>query len=340
MINKTEQALLTHKASRRTVVTWISVATMLTGIWAPAAAQAQSDSFPSKPIRLIVPFPPGSGTDISARYFASKLIALTKQPVVVENQPGGNGFIAINNVLSAPADGHVILVGGTSVFTTNLVTFKSLPYDPVKDFAPVSMLMRAPSVIVVAKDSPIGSLSALVERARAAPGTLNSGTGAVSYQLAAAAFYERARVNASNIPFKGASEAVTAAVSNVVDVAVVDVGSALPLIRGGKLRALAVSSETRIAELPDVPTYIESGYPGYTTFNWSGAVVSSKTPAAVVERLSRWFDEVASNPETRVALKQFASEPVPGGAAEMKRQQMAEIERWRGVAAVAGVKPQ
>lgn len=335
-----KQGFSTRGFRRRTVTTWISIVTLFAGSLAHPAVHAQSDSFPSKPIRLIVPFPPGSGTDISARYFASKLGALIKQSVLVENQPGGNGFIAINNVLSAPPDGHVVFVGGTSAFTTNLVAFKSLPYDPIKDFAPVSMLMRTPSVIVVAKDSPISSLSDLVGRAQAAPGTLNSGTGAVSYQLAAAAFYERARITLSNIPFKGASEATTAAVSSVVDVAVVDVGSALSLIRGGKLRALAVSSEARISELPDVPTYVEAGYPGYTTFNWSGAAVSSKTPAAIVERLSRWFDEVASSPETRAAMKQFASEPVPGGAAEMKRQQMTEIERWRGIAAVAGVKPQ
>lgn len=306
----------------------------------PAAAQAQPSSFPSKPIRFIVPFPPGSGSDISARFFAAQISPLAKQTVVVENRPGGNGFIAVNAVLSAPADGHTVLIGATSLFTTNLVTFKTLPYDPIKDFAPVSMLMRAPSVAVVAMDSPIDTLETLVERAREEPGKINSGTGAASYQLAAAAFYQRAQVKLTNIPFKGASEAVAAAVSNVVDVAVVDIGSALPLIRGGKLRALAISSEARNADLPDVPTYVESGYPGYTTFNWSGAAVSSKTPPAIVAQLGKWFDEVASRAETRDALKQFLSEPVPGGPAEMKRQQISEIERWRGIAAFAGVQPQ
>ena len=309
------------------------------GGW-PRIGCAEPAAFPNRPIRFVLPFPPGSGTDISARFFAGELSQRVKQPVIVENHPGGNGFIGANIVLRAPADGYTIFVGATSVFTTNVVVFKSMPFDPVKDFAPVSMMLRSPSVLVVAADAGPSSLKAFVDRAKASPGALNAGTGAVSYQLAAAAFFQRAGVRVNNIPYKGASEVVTAAASGVVDAAIVDIGSALPLVRGGKLRALAVSSDRRVPDLPEVPTYIESGYAGYTTFNWSGAAVPAATPPAIVARLSELFDEIASSPAARSAFEKISSEPVPGGAAEMRRQVASEIERWRGIAAVAGVVPQ
>ena len=169
-----------------------------------AAAPAAAQDFPSKPIRFIVPFPPGSGTDTSARYFGRKLQELTGQAVVVENKPGGNGFIAVKTVLSAPADGYTVFVGSNSTLAVNVALFKSLPYDPVADLAPLTMMMRSPALLVVPAASAYKSLGELVAGAKARPDALNYGAGSAGYQLMAELFNDAAKVQTHHVPFKGA----------------------------------------------------------------------------------------------------------------------------------------
>ncbi len=301
------------------------------------ASQAFAQDFPNKPIRFIVPFPPGSGTDTSARYFGKKLTDLTGQPVVVDNRPGANGFIAVRALLAAPADGYTVFVGSNSTLAVNVALFKKLPYDPQTDLAPLTMMMRAPTLVVVPANSPYKTLAELVSAARAQPGKLNYAAGSAGYQLMAESLNDSARLDIRNVPFKGASEALTAVVSATVDMAFSDITAAYELVKGGKLRALAVASDRRAPALPAVPNMAEAGMPGFTAYVWVGAMVSSKTPKAETEKLAALLTQIERLPETREFYERLGAEVMNGGADEMRKFQAAEIELWKRIAVKAKV---
>ena len=301
------------------------------------AAHAQAQNYPIKPIKFIVPFPPGSGTDTSARYFGRKLTELTGQPVVVENKPGANGFIAVQAVLAAPSDGYTVFVGSNSTLAVNVALFKKLPYNPQTDLAPLSMMMRAPSVIVVPPQSPYKTLKDLLAAAKAQPGKLNHAGGSAGYQLMNEAMNDQAGVDIRNIPFKGASEALTAVASGTVDVAFADITAASELIKSGKLRALAVASDRRAAILPAVQHVGEAGLLGYNAYVWVGAMVPGNTPKAETEKLAKLLGQIERLPETREFYEKIGAETMQGGADEMRQFQAAEIDRWRRIASKAKV---
>lgn len=324
-----------HGITRRTVL-----AAMPAVLAGATPAFAQQPPFPTKPIKFVVAFPPGSGTDVSARYYADKIGQLAGQQVVVENQPGGNGFIAAGNVLRAPADGYTVFLGGASHFTTNVVLFKQLPYDPLADFAPLGLLIEGCFVLAVPASSPFRNVKELVDKARAAPGSLNSGTGAVSYLLSLTAFNKLAGIKLNNVPYKGSADVSAALASNVLDVALVDPLSSVPLHRAGKLRILAVGGERRLPDLPDIPTLIESGYPGYTALSWAGAALPAKAPAQVINQYRDWLAQIAATEETKAFFRRVSAEPGTGGPERMRRVMVTEIERARSVAVEAGIKPE
>lgn len=294
----------------------------------------------NRPIRFVVPFPPGSGSDTSARYFARKLTELSGQPVVVDNRAGGNGFIAVRAVLAAPADGSTVFVGSNSTLAVNAALFKSLPYDPVADFAPLSMLMRSPALLVVPGQAEQQTLGDLISAARARPDALNYGAGSAGYQLMAELFNDAARVQTHHVPFKGAGEAVTAVVGGTVQFAFAETTSAQELIKGGKLKALAVASERRVPALPTIPTAAEAGLPGFSAYTWVAAMVSAKTPRAEVERLAAFFTRIEGLPETREFYERLGAEVMPGGPEEMRAFQASEIQLWKRIAQKARVELQ
>ncbi len=299
--------------------------------------RAVAQDFPSRPIKFIVPFPPGSGTDTSARYFGRKLTELTGQTVVVENKPGANGFIAVQAVLGAPADGYTVFVGSNSTLAVNVALFKKLPYNPQTDFAPLSMMMRAPAVVVVPPQSPYKTLKELLDGAKAQPGKLNHGGGSAGYQLMNEALNERAGVDIRNVPYKGASEALTAVASGTVDLAFADITASTELIKSGKIRALAVASDRRAPALPAVPHMAEAGLADYSAYVWVGAMVSVKTPKTETDKLAALLAQIERLPETREFYERIGAETMQGGAEEMRRFQAAEIERWKRIAVKAKV---
>ncbi|CAN1526360.1 PBP2_Bug_TTT domain containing protein [Burkholderiaceae bacterium] len=310
------------------------------GALGTTSALAQTADFPSKPVKFVVPFPPGSGTDTSARYFAKKFTELTGQNVVVDNKPGANGFIAVRAVLGAPADGYTVFVGSNSTLAVNAALFKSLPYDPVADFSPLSMMMRAPALLVVPAQSNYNSVSELVAAAKAQPGKLDYGSGSAGYQLMAELFNDVAGVQLFNVPFKGASEAMTAVASGTVHMAFADITGASELVKGGKLRALAVASDRRVPAVPNVPTAIEAGLPGFTAYTWVGAVVSAKTPKAETDKLAAIMGKIEAMPETREFYEKLGAETMRGGAEEMRAFQSAEIQLWKRIVTKAKVEQQ
>ncbi len=310
------------------------------GALSVAPALAQTTDFPSKPVKFVVPFPPGSGTDTSARYFAKRFTELTGQTVVVDNKPGANGFIAVRNVLGAPADGYTVFVGSNSTLAVNVALFKSLPYDPVADFSPLSMMMRAPALLIVPANSSYNSVGELVAAAKAQPGKLDYGSGSAGYQLMAELFNDVAGVQMFNVPFKGASEAMTAVATGTVQMAFADVTGASELVKGGKLRALAVASDRRVPAVPTVPTAIEAGLPGFTAYTWVGAMVSAKTPKAETDKLAAIMGKIEAMPETREFYEKLGAETMRGGAEEMRAFQNAEIQLWKRIVIKAKVEQQ
>ncbi|PHM19636.1 MAG: ABC transporter substrate-binding protein [Curvibacter sp. PD_MW3] len=302
--------------------------------------QALAQEFPSRPIRFVVPFPPGSGTDTSARYFARKLTEMVGQPVVVDNKPGANGFIAVRAVQSAPADGYTVFIGSNSTLAVNVALFKSLPYDPVADLAPLTMLMRSPALLIVPGSAGPRTLSDLVADARAKPGQLNFGAGSAGYQLMAEAFNDAARVQTMHVPFKGASEAVTAVSAGTVHFAFAEMTSAQELVKSGKLRALAVASERRVPSLSSVPTATEAGLPGFTAYTWVAAMVPVKTPKAETDKLASLMTAIERMPETREFYERIGAEVMNGGPEEMRAFQNSEIQLWKRIAAKAKVEQQ
>ena len=305
-----------------------------------AAAPVAAQDFPSKPIRFVVPFPPGSGTDTSARYFGRKLQELTGQPVVVENKPGANGFIAVKTVLTAPADGYTVFVGSNSTLAVNVALFKSLPYDPVADLAPLTMMMRSPALLVVPASSDYRTLGELVAGAKARPDALNYGAGSAGYQLMAELFNDAAKVQTHHVPFKGAGEAVIAVVAGTVNMAFAEITSVQELAKAGKVQALAVAADRRVPAMPSVPTAGEAGLPGFTAYTWVGAMVSSKTPKAETEKLAALLTRIEQMPETREFYERIGAEVMQGGPEEMRRFQAAEIGLWKRIAVKANVEQQ
>lgn len=299
-----------------------------------------AQDFSSKTIKFIVPFPPGSGTDTSARYFGKKLSEMTGQTVVVENKPGANGFIAVAAVLSAPADGYTVFIGSNSTLAVNTALFKSLPYDPVADLAPLTMMMRSPALLIAPGASDHKTLRELVAAARAQPGKLNYGAGSAGYQLMAELFNDTAKVQTLHIPFKGASEAVTAVAAGTVELAFVDITSAQELVKSGKLRGLAVASDKRAPVLPSVPTAGEAGLPGFTAYVWVAAMVSAKTPRAETDKLAALMSRIETLPETREFYERIGAEVMRGGPEEMRNFQNSEIQLWKRIAVQAKVEQQ
>lgn len=323
---------------RRFLLSALLMGLGLSSVLGPLTARAQD--FPSRPIRFVVPFPPGSGTDTSARYFAKKLTEMVGQPVVVDNKSGANGFIAVRAVLSAPADGYTVFIGSNSTLAVNAALFKSLPYDPQTDLAPLSMMMRSPALLIVPGQADTKTLSELIAQAQSKPGQLNFGAGSAGYQLMAESFNDLAKVQTMHVPFKGASEAVTAVSSGTVHFAFAEMTSAQELVKSGKLRALAVASERRVPSLSQVPTATEAGLPGFTAYTWVGAMVHAKTPKAETDKLASLMTAIERLPETREFYERIGAEVMNGGPDEMRQFQAAEIQLWKRIVVKAKVEQQ
>lgn len=322
---------------RRTLMAGLASVALL-GVAAMAPALAQG--FPNKPIKFIVPFPPGSATDTSARYFAKKLSEMTSQPVIIDNRAGGNGFIAVRAVLSAPADGYTVFIGSNSTLAVNSALFKSLPYDPIADFSPLTMMVRAPALLIVPGGSSHTTLPELMAAAKAKPGALNYAHGSAGYQLMAELFNETANVKTYGVPFKSATDSVVAVASETVDLAFVEITSAQELVKSGKLRALAVASANRIGVLPSVPTSAEAGLPGFNAYVWVAAVVSSKTPKAETDKLAALMTTIENLPETREFYERIGGEVMRGGPEQMRAFQKSEIDLWKRIAVKAKIEQQ
>ena len=306
----------------------------------PFALGQTTANFPSRPLKIVVPTSPGSGSDTTARHFAEQLSASLGQPVLVDNRPGANGTIAAMAVKQAPADGYTIFLGTNTHMSVNPVVVRDLPYDPLKDFKPVSGLARGMMLFVVSSASKVNTIADLVAAAKNAKQPLSVGTYTSGFHLAAEWFANVTRTQHLNVPYKGAPEVFIALMGDQLDWSVSDVIAAMPQVRAGKLKALAVSGETRHPDYPDVPTVKESGYPDYVNYTWTSMYIRSETPDAVTVRLVDALQKILSTASAKEFIAKIGSDPMALPPADMRRFQIRETERFRRIADGAGIKPQ
>jgi len=302
----------------------------------PMTAAAQS--YPSKPVRLIVPFPPGGSNDVVGRMIAAQLSTRLDKPVIVENQGGAGGLIGTEMAARAQPDGYTLLL--ISVAYAFIPAIYKLPYDPATAFTPVAILGAGPVVIAVTSKLPVGSLKELIALAKEKPGELNYATAGVgSFQhLASELFKQQAGVDIVHIPFKGGGPAMMDVIAGNTQITIGSLIQTLPQIKAGKLKALGVGSANRIAALPDLPTISEAGVPGYEVTNWWGIVVPAGTPRSVIDRLHKDLTVVVASPETKERFEAEGSEPLSMSPDEFGRFIAAETVKWARVVKDAGIR--
>jgi tripartite-type tricarboxylate transporter receptor subunit TctC len=305
----------------------------------PLAASAQSD-WPTKPLRMIVPFPPGGVTDIVARAVGAKLGAELGQQVVIDNKAGASGAIGAELGAKAAPDGYTLIMGNISTLAINPVTFAKLAYDPVTSFDPVSMVAVQPLLIAVNPEVPAKSLAELVQLAKSRPGQLNYGTAGSSIHLAVEQFSTQAGIRMNHVPYKGSAPAVSDLVGGQIQVLFDPFSSLYPQVSAGKVRALAISTEKRSTVAPTIPTVAEQGYAGFDVSSWQGIVVPAGTPRPIVQRLNRELAKVLASADIREKFAQFSAVPSATTPEQFGQTIREEIARWQKVAQTAGVKPE
>jgi tripartite-type tricarboxylate transporter receptor subunit TctC len=304
-----------------------------------AQAQAPAD-FPTKPIRMVVTFPPGGSADAVVRMIVPRLNEKLGQQVVVDNRPGAGGNIGLTIVAKAPADGYTLGVGAAGALAANVSLYPQMPFDPVKDLKPVSMLAAIPFVIVGHPSLQARTLQELVAQAKSSPGKFSIGHGGngTAMHLSAALFSQMADIRMVEVPYKGSGPAALDVLGGQLPLAVVDLPAALQQIKAGKLIAYAVTSPQRLPTLPDVPTASEAGLAGYDSTGWFGVVAPAGTPAAVVARLNAEITAALNDPQIQASMRNLGVEPAPGKPEAFEAYIRSETQKWAKVIKQANIK--
>ncbi len=302
------------------------------------AGPASAQSYPSKPIRLVIGYTPGGGNDLIGRIVAARLQEKLGQPVVVDNKPGAQSIVAAELVAKAAPDGYTLLMAPSGPLTINPAVYAKLPYDPVKDFVPVSLLAEFPLLLAVGAEQPIKSVRELVEYGKANPQLANYASSATPFQLAAELFNQRTGSKFQHIPYRGSGDAVQAVMAGQVLMTVADSGPMAGPIKGGKIRPLALTAAKRNANFPDVPTMAEAGIPEMDISLWTGIVAPAGTPAEIVTLLQKAIADTIALPEVRTALQAIAVEPRSTTSDEYRALIARDAARWKAVATTANIK--
>lgn len=317
-----------------------SIAAVLVG-WTTGHALAQADparGFPERPVRMVVPFGAGGGTDTIARVIAAKMGESFGQSVIVENKPGAQGIIASEFVRKAPPDGYTILIATSGPMAANAAIHSKLPYQPLRDFTPVTMIGSYPVIMVVNSSLPVNSVQELIAYARARPDKVNYGSSGSLGQLVSELFNQQAGTRFQYIPYKSSGDFVGALLANEVTMALSDTPPVSGQVRAGKLRALAITSASRHHAWPDVPTMAEAGLPDFVVEFWNGFFVPVRTPAPIVHRLHAETARVTALPDVRERLNGLGVDPSALPGEEFAKIIAADIARWTAVAKAANIK--
>ncbi|MFN4361489.1 MAG: Bug family tripartite tricarboxylate transporter substrate binding protein [Hylemonella sp.] len=316
----------------------LSLLCAATALLTPAMGQAQT--FPDKPITFIVPFAAGSATDQLARAVGLGVTQESKQSVVIENKPGANAFIGAQAAKAAKADGYTVFITTNTTHAANEHLFKKLPYDPVKDYEPVTSLGRGGQIMVVNPSLPVNSVAEFVQYAKARPGKLSFGSGSSSSRIAGELFKQMTGTYIVNIPYRSNPPAVTDLIGGQIDVMITDMATGLPQVKAGKLKALGVSTKKRSPLAPEVPTIDEAGVKGYEMTYWFAAYVPAGTPAPVVKRLNELLVKAAHGPAAAGFFQSTGTEIFTSTAEELRKFQAAESQKWGRIIKSAGIEPE
>ncbi|HEV7800038.1 MAG TPA: tripartite tricarboxylate transporter substrate binding protein [Burkholderiales bacterium] len=300
-----------------------------------------ADAYPTKPVRFVITFPAGGPTDVVVRLVGQRLTEEWGQPMIIDNRGGAGGIVGTEIVARAAPDGYSFLVGTAGGMTINPALQPKLSYDPFRDFSPVSMLVTNPQILVAHPSVAAKNVKELVALAKAKPGQLNfasAGTGTATH-LGLELLKLTTGLDAVHVPYKGGAPAVTDLIAGQVQLLWVSIPSVLPHVKGGRLRALAVSTAKRSASAPDVPTVAESGYPGFEYSNWNALFAPAKTPTAVVRKVNASVVKALSEPEVAQRLSNQGADPAPGTPEELARYMRVDSDRWKKVIKSAGIKP-
>jgi len=299
---------------------------------------AQADAFPDKPITFVVPFAAGTATDQIARAIGNGVTAETKQAVVIDNKAGASGFIASQQVAKAPADGYTVLITTNTTHAANEHLFKKLPYDPVKDYAPIAALGKGGQIMVVNPSFPAKTVAEFVAMAKKEPGKYSFGSGSSSSRMAGELLQQMADIKLLHVPYKSNTLAVTDLLGGQIDMMITDTATGLPQVKSGKLRALGVSGAKRSPLAPDVPTIAEAGVKGYEMGYWFAAYAPAKTPPAVVHRLNELLVKAAKSDAARSAFYEPTGTDVfTTSPEELAKFQAAESQKWGRIVKAAGI---
>jgi tripartite-type tricarboxylate transporter receptor subunit TctC len=317
-------------------------ALLAAGLALAAQAQTPATPYPDKPIRVVVTFPPGGSADAIVRMLVPKLNERLGQQVVVDNRPGAGGNVGLTLVARAAPDGYTLGVGAAGALSANVSLYAHMPFDPIKDFQPVSMLAAIPFVIIGHPSVNAKTQRELIALAKSQPGKLSiaHGGNGTAMHLTAELFQQMADIKLVEIPYKGSGPAAVDVLAGQVPLGVVDLPSALQQIKAGKLIAYAVTSPQRLAMLPDVPTVAEQGLTGYDSTGWFGVVAPAGTPAAIVERLNAEITAALNDSEIKAKMRNLGVEPVPSKPDEFEAYIKSETQKWGRVIKAADIKIQ
>jgi tripartite-type tricarboxylate transporter receptor subunit TctC len=304
-------------------------------------SHAQGGTYPSKPIRVLIPFGPGSATDIIARLVTDEMRQAMGQTFLIENRAGANGFIAAEAAAKAPADGYTLFVTASTTHSTNPSLFKKLPYDPVKDFAPVGGLMQAYYTVTVNNDLPVKTLGELIAYLKANEGKTSFGWGATVSQLSGVSLLKRIGATATGVPYKSSPQAVVDLIGGQLTFVVQDITTALAHVKGNRVRALAVTSPQRIPDMPNVPTMEEAGLPGFTAETWIGMYAPAATPGPIIARLSSALQAAVKSDVVKQKMTSCCSStPFPSTPAQFSEYVAKDRAYWAERIKEAGIQPE
>ena len=313
--------------------------TCLAALAAPLAF-AQAPAYPSKPVKVLVGYPPGGASDIVARLLSQELSKMNGQAFVVENKPGVGGMLSMSMVAKAPADGYTLGLGVSGTLTTGPHLQKARLYDPLTEFQMIGMVAKAPMVLLAGPGFKFDSVNALIREAKARPGELMLASGAQAFELAAQLFKSKAGINIGTVPYPGGAQASIDVMAGRVPLMIDTIGAQQENIKAGKLRAIAVLDSKRSAVLPEVPTMAESGVIGYEALGWTSLVAPKGTPEAIINKLNHQVREILAQPEIRAKLMAIAFDPWHGSPAELQRTVATEYAKWGDVVKTSGMTAQ
>lgn len=318
----------------------IPAALLALTVIAPASSYVHAQNYPSKPLRIIVMYGPGSTIDIMARLIAPKLHEALGQPVIVENRAGAGGAIGMDMAAKAAPDGYTLTIGATGPSVTNPLLYSKIPFDPIRDFTYISLIATGPAVIAVHPSIPARNLKEMVALAKARPGQLNYGTPGVgtSPHLAGELFKQVTGTNIVHVPYKGNAEAITDLMGGQISVVFTGVPPVIPLMQAGKVKLMATTGDKRIAAIPDLPTIAEAGYPGAAMGIWYGLVAQAAVPRDIVTRLHKEITRIQTLPDIRDRFAQLGTEAVTSSPEQFAQLVRDELAKWGKVIKAANIK--